>query len=245
MYSVVNYNEGQLAYGTITPAGDIELNIKNRKMTGSSVNTDRQGEAHLHMSKFFDQDKKLIVTDLGSDSLRIFSVTNNELSLAPIFSIGTDPGDGPRHLDISTDNKYVYVVNELSNTVTTYEYYSISCTLKKVNKVSTLPADFKGNNTTSHILLNPDGKYLYVANRGHNSIAAFTVGDAGNLDLIGNFPTDGNAPRNFTITKDGKYLVAGNQNSDTIVLFRIIAGGKLEKIKQYPIPTPVCIVEIQ
>jgi 6-phosphogluconolactonase len=245
MYSVVNYNEGQLAYGNLTAKGDMELNIKNRTMSGSSVNTNRQGAAHLHMSKFFDQDKKLIVTDLGSDSLRIFGVNNNELTSQPIFSLATDAGDGPRHLDISQDNKYIYVINELSNTITSYEYYQISSSLKKLSKISTLPTDFKGENSTSHILLSPDGKYLYAANRGHNSIAVFSVGNNGALSIVSHHPTEGEAPRNFTITKDGKYLLVGNQNSDNIVLFKINNDGKLTKVKSYNIPTPVCLVEIK
>jgi 6-phosphogluconolactonase len=245
MYAVTNYNEGQLAYGSLTPTGDMELNIKNRLMSGSSVNAARQGASHLHMSKFFDNDKRLIVTDLGSDSLRIFSVINNDLSAVPSFAIATDPGDGSRHLDISKDNKYIYVINELSNSITTYEYYAQSNTMKKASKVTTLPQGFIGQNTTSHILLSPDGKYIFAGNRGHNSIASFSVGEKGNLTLIGHYPTEGEVPRNFTVTKDGKYLIAGNQNSDSVILYSIGNDGKLTKAKKYSLPTPVCFVEIK
>jgi 6-phosphogluconolactonase len=245
MYAVTNYLGGILAYGNINEKKDIAMEISNIIFNGSSTNRERQEASHLHQSIFTKDDSKLLVADLGADVVRVLSVdkTTRKISETPLSTAAAEPGDGPRHMVLSADEKFLYVVNELSNTISLFGFNSSTGQLTFINKTSTLPSGFNGISHAAHITISPDGKTLYASNRGHNSIAVFGIGADGKLSAAGHTPTDGDAPRNFTITKDGKYLVVGNQNSDNIVFFKRADNGTLTKVKSVTVKTPVCIVE--
>jgi 6-phosphogluconolactonase len=245
MYITCNYQGGIVAYGKILPNGNMDLAVKNKIFTGKSIDTSRQEAAHMHMAKFFNDGNKVILTDLGSDSLRIFDIIGSELSASSSFTIATDPGDGPRHLDISKDGLFFYVLNELSSTINTYAYDKVANKLTKIDKVSTLPADFKEKNTCAHILLSNDGKFLYVSNRGHNSIAVFSIQKDGKPKFLSHHSTEGKTPRNFTLTQDNKYLICGNQDTGNIITYSVQENGGLKKKSLHNLPTPVCFVEIK
>jgi len=114
------------------------------------------------------------------------------------------------------------VVNELDSTVTTYRYTALTATLKPLQVVSTRPVDFNGTNTGAEIAVAPSGRFVYASNRGHNSIAIFSV-DArtGELELVGWEPTRGRQPRHFALDPSGSFLYAANQASDSITTLQI------------------------
>ena len=132
----------------------------------------------------------------------------------------------------------------MANTVTAFDYDASTGTLTEIQSITTLPADFKGRSHTAEVQVHPSGKFVYGSNRGHDSIAIFTVDPAtGKLTAAGHEPTLGKNPRNFAIDPTGAYLLAENQDSGSIVLFRIdpATGGLKQVGEPLSIPMPVCI----
>src|SRR5262249_6342253 len=154
------------------------------------------------------------------------------------------PGAGPRHFAFHPTGHFAYVINEMQSTVTAFSYDASRGALKELQTVSTLPVDFKGENSTAEVQVHPSAKFLYSSNRGHDSIAIFAVDVAkGTLRLVGHQSTQGKTPRNFGIDPTGRYLLAANQDSGTVVSFRIdLQTGRLSPTGQVvEVPSPVCV----
>ncbi len=129
-------------------------------------------------------------------------------------------------------------------TCAAFGYDAARGALEELQTVGTLPEDFTGNSTTAEVLVHPSGRFLYGSNRGHDSIAVFSIdADTGQLRLVEHQPTQGQTPRNFGIDPTGQYLLAANQASDSVVVFRIDqATGALKATGQrIEVPTPVCV----
>jgi 6-phosphogluconolactonase len=119
------------------------------------------------------------------------------------------------------NGKFAYVVNELQSTITTFAYDSSHGALEKLATVSTLPKNFSGSNDTAEIKVHPSGKFLFASNRGHNSIALFSINiRTGALTLVDHYPTEGKTPRHFEIDQRQLLFVA-NQDTNNIAVFRI------------------------
>jgi 6-phosphogluconolactonase len=139
----------------------------------------------------------------------------------------------------------VYAINELSSTVTAFDWDASRGSLTPRASVSTLPAGHQGESYTAEIEIHPSGRFLYGSNRGHDSLAIFTVDQAsGALAPAGHEPTGGNWPRHFTITADGQWLVAANQRSDSLVVFKIDqTSGRLTRTGEpAKVGSPACVV---
>jgi len=219
---VANYNNGTVA---VLPIDGNDGSLKQYsgfdQQIGSSVDPDRQRSPHAHCILLDKIEENALSANLGSDQIykyRFFP--NNGSLLRTIVTKTARPGDGPRHLIFNSNQKFVYVANELQSTITVYNYFPI---LQAVQTVSTLPNDFTSTSSVAEILLHPiTEKYLYVSNRGHDSIAVFSVdNNIGHLSLIQHINVQGQTPRNFIITPDGKYLIVANQNSNNLVVFSI------------------------
>src|SRR2546428_455405 len=151
---------------------------------------------------------------------------------------------GPRHMVFRPDGRFAFVVNELSSTITVFAYDSGAGVLRERQTVSTLPEYFDGANTTAEIDVHPSGKWLYVSNRGHNSVVLFNVdADKGTLTYVEEQGTGGFKPRHFGIEPSAKHLAIANQDSDTVLVARIDAGnGRLKPSGVFAqAPTPVCV----
>lgn len=155
-------------------------------------------------------------------------------------------GAGPRHLAFHPTLPVVYLVNELNGTVTVFEMDVKTGALSLLETASTLPADYTAFNACADIHVSSDGKHLYASNRGHNSLAIYSIqAETGRLEPIGWMPTQGDFPRNFMITGDGRQVMVANQNSDNIICFdRNAETGQLEQTAEIICPTPVCIKAI-
>ena len=154
------------------------------------------------------------------------------------------PGSGPRHFAFHPEGKFGYVINELNSTVTAFAYDGERGELKAIQEVSTLPADFRGENSTAEIVVSPNGKFVYGSNRGHHSIVVYSIDErSGKLTLVSHHSTLGEQPRNFAIDPTGTYLLAANQRTGNLVVFRVDpATGKLAPTGQeLKIPAPVCV----
>jgi 6-phosphogluconolactonase len=141
----------------------------------------------------------------------------------PAF-LALPPGAGPRHTKFSPDGKNFYILSELAGTVTACRYDSARGVAEPFQTVSALPEGYTGRHSASEIRVHPTGRFVYSANRTHNSIAVFARDVAtGALTSIENVPTGGDQPRNFNLTPDGAWLLCANQATDNLMVFKVDA----------------------
>ncbi|MCK4966542.1 lactonase family protein, partial [bacterium] len=241
-----NYSRGNVSMFPVLADGGLDEMSDLVQHTGSGPNEKRQKAAHAHSINISLDNKYAYAADLGIDKVMIYKLDLEKGKLLPNEPpfAKVAPGAGPRHLDFHPNGQFAYVINELNATVTAFTYNRSDGSLTEIQTVPTLPDDFSGNNTTADIHVSPCGKFLYGSNRGHDSIAIFSVDtDTGMLSPIGHEPTQGSEPRNFAVDPTGRYLLAENHRSDTIVIFRIDkATGKLIPTGNVvEVPSPVCI----
>lgn len=239
-----NYTGGNLSLFNVLPDGSLSELIQKIQHTGSGPFPGRQTEPHAHSAKFSSNGKLLFAADLGIDELKIYQLVKGEIPLTPnaLPYVKLEPGSGPRHFDFSTDGRYIYVINELSSTITVLMKYGGDW--KQIQTIKTLPKDFKGESWCADIHLSADGRFVYGSNRGHNSIAVFSrEPNSGKLELIETVSVEGNWPRNFTIDPSGKFMLVANQKSEDITIFKIdAASGKITFTgTKVPNQSPVCL----
>jgi 6-phosphogluconolactonase len=243
---VSNYNRGNLVVLPLFDDGLIGGPSDAKKYVGSSVNTERQEGPHVHASVLSPDNKFLYVTDLGTDKIYIyaFDASNGTLRSTEPSEIKLSPGTGPRHFTFHPNGKFAYVSEELTSSVAVFAVNPSTGALTVLqDTVSTLPETFKGSNTTADIHTDLRGKYLYVSNRGHNSISIFSIAANGMIQLIGQEPTGGKTPRNFLMDPRGEFMFVANQDSDMITMFRVVSKtGKLLAVgRPLKVPSPVCL----
>jgi 6-phosphogluconolactonase len=241
---VANYFNGSVAVLPIDPNdGSVQECTGIDKQTGSSIHPDRQTSSHTHCILLDTKEEYAISANLGSDELYLyrFVATNGTLKRSSITK-AAQPGDGPRHLVFSDDQKYIYVMNELTSSITVFNYSPV---MRPVQTISILPSNFTSKNTGAELLLHPtSGKFLYASNRGHDSLAVFSVDTStGLLSLIQHVNVQGRTPRNFNILPDGNHLIVANQDSNNLVVFsidkitgKLTASGSTAQVNQ-----PTCI----
>ena len=244
---VANYVGGNVAAFAVEAGGIIGAPVDLQQQLGTGPNKDRQEAAHAHSIDLDDKNRFAYSCDLGADKIYIYEFDKKDGKLKPNPAqefLQARVGVGPRHLAFHPNGHIAFVINELDSSITALDWDKKRGTLRAIATVSTLPADFKGENTGAEIQISPNGKFLYGSNRGHDSISAFKI-DApnGNLELIENVSTQGKTPRNFVITPNGEFLLAANQNSDSVVVFRIDEkSGKLAPTgNTAQVPSPVCL----
>ena len=179
---------------------------------------DRQKKAYAHQT-FYTPDEKLMgVCDLGCDRVNFYDYKKPGGLDKPVISLKADPGDGPRHAIFSNDGKFLFVVNELSSTVTSYKVGGFT----RIGKWSMLPegCTLKPIDTkAAAIKLTADGKLLMASNRGHDSIAFYAVNDDGTLTLKNVAKLTGKFPRDFELMPGEKFMVVGHKMSNEIQVF--------------------------
>lgn len=239
-----NYSSGNIGLLKLSASGTLEGPLDVLQHEGKGTHT-RQNAPHAHSAWFDPYGDKVITIDLGTNELW-FSKLNpasNSLEAHTQQKLAMGPGAGPRHLTFHPNGKWIYVINELSSTVTLVKKNRANL-YEMANSTSTLPADFTGENFCADIHISQDGKFLYGSNRGHNSIVIFRINDAdGTLSLVGHESVHGDWPRNFALSPADKYLLVANQRSNNIVSFKRDANtGTLTYVSEIKAPTPVCIL---
>ncbi len=244
-YAVVsNYSSGNMAVFSIEKDGDLSEAIKVIQHKGSGIDPNRQRGPHIHSANFDQQNNYIIVADLGQDKLFQYSFdpVNGTVDPGKIPYVPISPGSGPRHFTFDPSGRYAYLINELNNTITSFNYAEGQLT--ETGTVSTLPSDYTSQSYASEIQVHPSGKFLYAANRGHDSIAVFGLDlDSGILKLIEIQPCGGKWPRHFGIDPTGKWLLTANERSDSVSIFRIDEEtGRLDQSQNsITIPSPACL----
>ena len=244
---VANYGGGSVAVLPIDDNGKVAQASSFIQHEGSSVNPQRQKAPHAHSINLDKANRFAFAADLGLDKVLVYKFDAAEgklISNDPAFA-SVSPGAGPRHFAFHPGGKFAYVINEIHLTVTAFEYDSQRGELKTLQTTSTLPKGAKGDNfSTAEVQVHPSGRFLYGSNRGHNSIAVFSIDqNTGKLTHVGNESTQGETPRNFAIDPTGGYLLAENQGSGTIVIFKIDpeTGELSDTGTVVEVPSPVCI----
>lgn len=236
------YGGGSVSIYPVKKDGSISPASSTVFYEGSGPNKARQSEPHAHSIMFSPFNDYIFSADLGTDQLNIFQLKNNELISGNPEFLKTEPGSGPRHFDFHPGGNFIYVINELNSTVTVFQKNGE--TWHKFQTIKTIPKNFDGRNFCADIHVSENGKFLYGSNRGHNSISVFKIDQATNrLELITNVPTEGDWPRNFTLSKDGKYMLVANQNSNNITVFRINNENGIPVFtgNETNVPAPVCL----
>ena len=201
----------------------------------------RQDKARCHYSRFTPDGKVLAVIDLGIDALITYQV-HDDATLTKVKLLPLKAGSGPRHLEFHPNGRFAYLLTELSSEVIVLDYENGRFSEKQY--ISTIPEDFKENNQCSAIHISSDGRFVYAGNRGHNSIAVFSVNQGtGELSFIENTSTEGDWPRDFALDPSEKFIVAANQESGNLVLFaRDEDSGRLTLMESdIAVPYPVCV----
>ena len=243
---VANYSGGNFCVFPINNDGKLGEHTALISNIGSSINKDRQNNPHPHFIQVTKDNKYILIADLGIDRVMIFQFDDKTGTLKinePAF-IELEPGSGPRHFAFGTSGKFLYVLNELTSTVTIFDFDQATASSQSKQIISTLPGNFEGINTTAEIVVDSKGKFLYASNRGDNSIVQFNINrNDGTLSTIGWVPTGGDAPRHFEIDETSNWLFSANQNSDNIILFKIDKeiGGLINTNQSIKIKSPVCI----
>ncbi len=238
-----NYSGGSLCVHPIGPDGRLGPMSDFIQHEGKGPNPARQEKAHAHSIRFAPGGQFVLAADLGLDSVLIYRL-GSEGKLTLHGKAAFAPGTGPRHFDYHPNGGFIYVAGELASSITACTWDAAKGVLTPFQSLSTLPAGFSGENIVADIHVHPSGRWVVVSNRGHHSLALFSIDPAsGSLALVGHEPTRGAWPRNFAIDPDGEYLLAANQYTDNIVTFRIDpSSGRLAATgEETHVPSPVCL----
>jgi 6-phosphogluconolactonase len=242
---VANYTSGSVAALPVKADGSLGEAASFVQHVGSSVNPARQSEPHAHCFVISPDNRHAYAADLGLDQVRAYALDPTTAKLTPARQpfVRTVPGAGPRHLTFDPSAKHVYVINELKNSVSVFNYDAPTGVLIEGQTISTLPADFKGESYCADLKITPNGRFLYGTNRGHHSLAAYRIADDGSLTLLEIKPSLGDGPQNLVITPDGKLLLCANMPGNNVAVFRINAEtGALTSVGDpIQMPSPSCI----
>ncbi len=243
---IANYGSGSASVLPILANGHLGPASCTVQHSGKGANPQRQEGPHAHSANLDASNHFALIADLGLDKIMVYHYDSSAGTLVandpPAAIIA--PGSGPRHFAFHPNGKFGYGINEMSSTVTAFEYDSAAGVLKTVQTISSYPDEFKGDTFTAEIQISPNGKFVYGSNRGHDSIVIYAVDStSGLLKVAGYQSTQGRVPRGFGIDPTGAYLIAGNQNSDSVVIFRIDPDtGLLNPTGQsLHVAAPVCI----
>jgi 6-phosphogluconolactonase len=243
---VANYAGGSVALLPIQPDGALAPAAQVVQHAGTGPKPERQAAPHAHCILVDLSNRFVLAADLGADRVFVYRLDVDGKSLRHVE--GGDavmrPGAGPRHIAFHPTLPLVFVANELDSTVATLRFDAERGALSPLDTRSTVPAGWTGTNYPADIHVAASGRTVYVSNRGHNSIAAFSVAaSTGALVLDRVVSTEGDWPRNFSLDPTGRWLLVANQRSDSVVVLgRDPESGRLTPTRQrIAIPSPVCL----
>jgi 6-phosphogluconolactonase len=242
---VSHYTLGSLAVFPISNEGRVAELSSLVRHHGVGVDPQWQKGPHVHEAVMSPDNRFALVNDLGIDQVAVypFEAGKGTLGADPMIT-HTRPGFGPRHLVFSPDGKLVYVVGELLSSVATYSFDAASGELKEAGIISALPHDFSGISYAAEIMMHPSGKFLYVSNRGYDSIAVFSTNSKTGVPTLLEIVPTGKRPRYIGVDPTGSWLLSVNQDSNNVLIFKINRKtGRLSATGQsVSLPAPVCMV---
>ncbi len=219
-----NYGGGFVEVYSLAADGSLDQQTAFVQHEGSSVHPERQTRPYAHWFRTDPSNRFGLVADLGTDRVVVYrfdektgKLTPNE---PPFYKV--TGGSGPRHLAFHPNGKWLYGAQELSNEVLAFTWDSKKGELVQFQAVKTLPDDFKTANTAAEIAVREDGKFLYVTNRGHDSIVVYAIdAKTGELTLKQRVPSRGKVPRYFTFDPTHHWLIVSNQEGGNLSVFSV------------------------
>ena len=231
-----NYGSGQVGVLSIKDDGSLDKVVDSKQITGTlgknpaqdappgSFANSGHDAPHVHMAQMDPFGRFLLASDLGTDRVYIFKMDPASGLLSPnepAFVQATN-GAGPRHFAFNANGRYLYVVNEESSTMDAMSWDSGSGQATIQQTISTLPKGYEGTNYTSEIGTTPDGRFVYCANRLHDSVAVFSTDPVnGAVKLVDIVWTRGSYPRNFSIDPSGNFMYILHSRSDNVTCFKV------------------------
>ena len=254
---VANYIGGSIAVFPILPGGALARACDIHRDSGSVGSTQPTNAPpgsfafsghdapHAHMVQPDPKNRFVLQTDLGQDRIYVykFDQSKGKLTPAAVPFISLPAGDGPRHFAFHPNGHWMYSIQEEASTLVFFLYDPVTGSLTSQQTISTLPPGFSGSSFASGVRVSPDGRFVYAANRLHDSIAMFSIETDGRLKRLGEISTFGDYPSQFNFDPSGRFLYACNRRSDAITSFRIDRNtGLLTFTGNYtPAGSPSCI----
>ena len=242
--AAANYSSGSVCVYALTADGAPDERTAFVRHAGSGPDKSRQERPHAHAVIFDPSGKHLLVPDLGIDRLMAYAFNSDSgaLTPAPAPFYACPPGFGPRTGAFHPGLPVFYCVSELTNSVLALRYEAKTARMAEIQSVPALPGDFNGQSSCADLRVSGDGRFVYVSNRGHDSLMAFAVDmETGRLKSLGSVPVGGRTPRQFTLFQD--VLLAGCQDSDRISVFTLDKSTGLPGLaSRFDTPCPVCVL---
>ncbi|WP_373515453.1 lactonase family protein [Persicitalea sp.] len=244
MAFLANYGSGSWAAYPLIATGRLHDASAKFQFNGSGPDKSRQEKPHAHCVVPSPNGDFVYVSDLGTDRLMNYKLdkkTGQVVANPAQAYFSTKPGAGPRHLAIHRSGKYLYLLNEMHITLTACAIDEAGV-VTEIETVPTIPADFKGKNTSAAVRLHPNGKYVYVSNRGYNSVHGFEIMKDGKLRSVGEVREGLDTPRDFNFDPSGKFMVVGNQKTNDLTVYRVDPRtGKMTFLSQsISLKDPIC-----
>jgi 6-phosphogluconolactonase (cycloisomerase 2 family) len=222
---VANYIGATVAVLPVSESGELAEPHQVVPLSGApGPDSVEQSGPHPHDIPFHPSGDFVAVPDKGLDCVFIFRLDaqTGRLQAAQPALVPSASGAGPRHIAFHPSRRWAYVINELNSTVTSYAFEAGGDGMHELQTIPSTPRDMGVRNTGAEVVIHPSGHWVYVSNRGQDSVGAFSVDDhAGTLTPVGWYPTGGDTPRAIALDPSGRFLYAANQASDTIVGFRV------------------------
>lgn len=231
---VSNYTGGNFALYTVKNDGALNEAFQILDQTTDSI------VSHAHSAQFFGDD--LYTSNLGLNVVFNYRLSKDKYELISPSIVEIEDKSGPRHFSLTKDGEFIYIINELSSTITAARKTENGFEL--IETISTLDPNFKGESYCADIHLSEDEQFLYGSNRGENSMVIFKRDDtSGALKRIQNISVNGDWPRHFTLDPTGKFVLVANQRSNNISVFKVDkTNGELSFLHEVELPSPVCLL---
>ncbi len=243
------YGGGSTALFPLDAEGRLGQAQVTKHEGGSRVVSDRQDKSHAHMCAYSPDGRFALVPDLGLDGIVIYRLNLAAPAITRHGFAASVPGGGPRHMKFSPDGKFIYLLNELASSVTTFAWDGAAGTAKQLATVPALTEAAKAKelfNSAAEILVHANGQFVYSSNRGHDSVTVYRANPAtAALGVIQVQPVRGAFPRNINLSPDGRWLLAAGADSNTVAVHKVDpTTGELTYLTKSVInvPAPICIV---
>lgn len=237
-----NYHMGYVSVYAIQADGTLLLKDRVQSLGEVGPRPQQADGAHPHYANL-TPDGRLIVCDLGTDRVHVYDISA-EGQLSQVSELKTEPGFGPRHISFVNEKNIGYLVGELASQVSVVRYHPVDGHLEVLETLSTIPTDWTEHNGAAAIKISSDQRFVYITNRGHDSIAVFEIQADGSLALRQLIPSEGEFPRDFNFNADESLLLVANQNSNNMSLYeRDAHSGQLTLIqKEFAVPEGTCVM---
>lgn len=246
------YGGGSVALFPLDANGKLGEPTVTEHQGGSKVVDGRQDAPHPHWAGFSPDGKYALIPDLGLDQIVIYEVDDKKPAITERGVGQSVPGGGPRHMRFSTNGKFIYLLNELSLSVTTFAWDAQKGTAKRLTTTAAISEEVKAGesfNSAAEILVHPNGRFVYSSNRGHDTVSVYQANpNTGKLKVVQVQPVRGAFPRNINLTPGADWLLAAGADSNTIAAHRIDQEtGKLtyQRGSVINVPSPICILFVE